>query len=172
MAIIQHYRKKYIEYIREVVGDKDEVLFTTDELLSYVDKWSDRRLTTSTIAGYNNKFYITCCDANYGVRDLTVTASFSDDDTVYVIDEPAALVMFDPDDPENLTDAYADGITIGVSYYCVCTAKLLSDLFMTLSSNHAKLVAAQNIVGVSMDLKMLSDSFYAQSVRWECEVCS
>ena len=167
MAILQHKRKTYTEYIREVIGDKDSILFTTDELLSYLDKWSDRQLTTTDIRAENNKYYLSCCKRSNGVRDLQVTSGV--DTAVYVIDEPASLVLFDANDPDNLAVAPTDGDTIEVSYYCVCTAKLISDLFMTLSSNHTKLVASQSIVGVQMDLKELSDAFYASAVRWEIE---
>ena len=76
------------------------------------------------------------------------------------------VVIFDDDDPDNDAAPPDDGDTIEVTYYSVNTNQLMVELFMVLSSNHAKLVAAQNIMGVQMDLKSLSDAFYDQSVRW------
>ena len=168
MAYKTHKRKTYEEYIREVIGDKDDVLFTTDELLSYIDKWSDRYLTTTTIRAENSKYYLNCCRAGKGVRDLVVSTGV--DGAVYVIDEPASVVLFDDDDPSNTATAPTDGDTIKVSYYCVCTAELISELFFVLSSNHTKLTSYQSIMGVKMDLKELADAFYNQSIRWKIQV--
>ena len=167
MAILQHYRTTYVDYIRSIIGDPDGLLFSTDELISYLDRWSSRTLSGATIRAENNKYYLNSCSSGMGVRDLEVTTGV--DLAVYVIDEQAEVVLFDPDDPENTAVAPNDGDTIDVSYYEICTAKLVSDLFMTLSSNHTKLVAAQSIVGVSIDLTKLADAFYQQAVRWEVE---
>jgi hypothetical protein len=167
MAIFQRYRTTFEDYIRQIIGDKDGCLFDSDELASYVDRWSDRYLTTTTIRAENSKYYLNCCGRGKAVRELQVTSGV--DATAYIIDEQAGVVIYDPDDPETTSPAPSDGDTIEVSYYCVCTNHLLSELFMTLGSNHAKLVAAQNIMGVQMDLKDLSDAFYAQAVRWSAE---
>jgi len=167
MAWESHKRKTYEQYVREVIGDCDSDLFTTDELASYIDKWSDRYLTTAVVRADNNKYYLSCSNTGDGVRNLVVSDGITD--AVYVLDEPASLILFDTEDPENLAVAPVDGTTIEVTYYSICTAKLISELFFVLSSNHTKLTSYQSIMGVKMDLKDLADAFYNQSIRWIIE---
>jgi hypothetical protein len=92
-----------------------------------------------------------------------------EDGAVYVLDEQGGWVIFDPDAAENTAVAPTDGDTITVQYYSVNVPALFSAIFFTLSSNHAKLKLAHNIMGVQMDLKELSQSFYDAAVRWEVE---
>ncbi len=169
MAWDTHFRKRYDEYIREVVGDKDAILFDADELLAYVETHIATQLTSHVVPAYNNRYNIRGCGCSKlrGIYMLAVTGGV--DGAVYILDEQTGLVIFDPNDPLNTAVAPVDTSTITVQYYMVNTAGLLKELFVVLSSNHAKLVLAHNIMGVSMDLKELSDSFYAQAVRWAYE---
>ena len=167
MAIEQHKRNRYIDYVRQVVGDTDGLLFSDDEMKSYIEKWTSTDLSTATPTASNSRYRVCGCASASPLYELTVTSG--DDGAVYVIDEYAALVYFDPDDASNTAVAPVDGTNITVTYYDVNTNQLFVELFMVLSSNHAKLVMAQNIMGVEQDLRKLSDSFYKQAVRWAAE---
>ena len=167
MAWKSHYRKRYTEYIREVLGDKERDAFDTDEMLSYVEGWIANTLTTTNIQAYNSRYHISQCGRGKGVYLLQITVGI--DDAVYIIDEQTGLIIFDPDDPLNTAIAPVDGSSITVSYYETDTPELLSELFMVWSSNHVKLRSYQSIMGVKMDLKELSDGFYNQSIRWSNE---
>ena len=168
MAYEQHYRKRYIEYIREVIGDTDELLFNADELLSYIEKHIATQLTTINVTAYNSRYRInTGCYCGGPVYLLDITGGIAD--AVYILDEADGWIIFDSLDPENLAAAPTDGDTIEVAFYTINTSSLLSEIFFVLSSNHTKLVSAQNIAGMSMNLTQLADAFYAQSVRWAIE---
>lgn len=171
MAIKQHFRVKFIDYVRMTIGDSDKVIFTDDELKSLIEKHMCTQLTTHTVTAYNSRYRVSPCCAIYpgcccgvGIYLLEVTVGV--DDAVYVLDEAAGWIIFDPLDPENTAVAPVDGTTISVQYYGVSPCALFIDIFFTLSSNHAKLKLAHNIMGVQMDLKELSKSFYDTAVRW------
>lgn len=171
MAIIQRYRVRYIEYIRKIIGDEDQLLFSDDELKSSFDKWSCQTLTTTTARADNNRYKSCgCCGTGTPLWELAVSSGT--DGAVYIIDEASATIWFDPDDPLNTAVAPVDGTTIEVTFYTINTPKLISELYLILSSNHAKLKLAHSILGVQMDLTKLSDSFYNQSIRWELEGCN
>lgn len=170
MPIEQHYRVRFIDYVRKIIGDPDGLLFTEDEIKSAADKWTETNTTTHTVTAYNSRYRLNACATGTPVYELTVSTGV--DGAVYILDEAAGVIHFDPADPDNTAVAPVDGSTIGVTFYRINTPKLISELFMILSSNHAKLRLYHDIMGVKMDLKQLSDSFYDQAVRWEIEVCT
>lgn len=167
----QHYRITYNDYIRKIVGDPDGVLFTDDELLSSFHKWSSTDVCVTNITWFHNRARISACGCSSPpVAGLFVSTGV--DGAVYILDEPAGTVHFSQDDVGCVAAAPADGTTVGVTYYTVNTSSLVSELFFILSSNHAKLKLAHNIMGVGMDLKALADSFYQQACKWKCEECA
>lgn len=169
MPWTQHKRRRYIDYIRQTIGDPDKLLFTDDELKSHIEKWTRTDLTTSTPTASNERYRIRGCSCGDPIYELNVSTGV--DDAVYVLDEYAGLVFFDAVDPDNAAASPVDGSQITVQFYTVNSKQLFSELFMVLSSNHAKLKLAHNIMGVQMDLKELSTSFYDQAVRWVAEGC-
>jgi len=167
MAIEQHHRHRFIDWVRENLGDTDKLLFTEDQLKSYINKWTLTCITTTTPTACSNRFRICgCCTAGESIYNLTVTSGVAG--ATYILDEYAAEVWFDeyadgaPADP-------ADGDTITVTFFRVNRCALMSELFLELSSNHAKLTIYYNMTGMAMSLKDLSDAFYKQSVRWAAE---
>lgn len=167
MTFKQHYRRKYIDYIRQTIGDADELLFTEDELKSHIEKWTGTNITTMSPTASNSRYRVQGCTCGAPMYMLIVTTGV--DDAVYIIDEYAGLIFYDPKDPDNSAAVPADGSQITVQFYAVNTNQLISELFFILSSNHTKLVISHNIMGVQMDLKALADAFYDQSVRWAAE---
>lgn len=170
MAWLQHHRVRYIDHVRNIIGDKDSLLFTDDELKSYIEKWMTTDIRTATVTAYNSRYRVACgCFCSYGQGIYLLNITTGVEDAVYILDEGSNWIIFDPDDPANLAVEPTDGDQIDIEYYSVTTHKLISELFFVLSSNHAKLNLAHNIMGVNMDMRALSDSFYDQSVRWEIE---
>jgi len=174
MAIIQRYRRKFIEYIRQTIGDPDGIIFTDDEMKSFIETFMYTSISSHTASANNSRYRITPCCISYpdcgcaiGIYLLEVTSGV--DESVYILDEQAGWVIFDPDDPANTAVAPVDGTTIIVQYYTVNVCFLLSALFKTMSSNHTKLTLAFSIMGTNQDLKELSDAFWKQSLRYAAE---
>ena len=166
----QHYRHTFINHVRSLIGDnlEDKLLFSEDELKSYIDKWMSTDITTAYPQAFNERYRIhNCCNPGQSVYQLEVTVGV--DDAVYILDEFSASILYAADDPANLAASPVDGSSITVTYYCVNKPELLSELFMELSSNHAKLSVYYNMTGMAMSLTKLSDAFYAQAVRWKAE---
>ena len=170
MAWTQHYRHRFIDHIREQIGDRDGLLFTEDQLKSYIDKWMCTQLTTATPNTFNNRYRICgCCAPGREIYQLEVTVGL--DDATYILDEMSATVLFDPD-ADSAPAAPADNTNITVTFYQVDKAALLSELFLELSSSHAKLQIIYDMSEMKMDLKALRKGFYDQSVIWAAEaVC-
>ncbi len=167
MAWDSHYRHTFIDHIRSVLGDDDGLLFKDDELKSYIDKWMSTDIATAYPLAYNNRYRIcSCCAPGQSVYQLIVTVGV--DDASYILDEFSASVLFDPS-ADGAPAAPADGHSITVTYYCVNKPELMSELFMELSSNHAKLTVYYNMTGMAMSLTKISDAFYTQAVRWKAE---
>lgn len=170
MAITEHIRVRYIDHIRTIIGDTDKVLFTDDELKSYFDKHSSSSKYDATVTAYDNRYRLSGCGCCGGpVWLLRIDDTSAPDGAVYIIDEAAGTIWFDEDDPDNTATAPTDGDTLDVTYWQMNTKDLVVELFFILSSNHAKLVSAQNIAGIDMDLTQLSNSFYNQAVRWAAQ---
>lgn len=160
-------KSTFVDHIRRVIGDTDKILFTDDELDCYIEAECDQDLTEVSISCNNAKWRVCGCSSG-PVKDLNLVSGYHANG-VYAIDEISGTVVFDATDPLNLAPAPADGDQIVFSYYRVCVNELLSELFMILSSNHAKLKSAQSIMGVSMNLTELADSFWTQSCRFKAQ---
>ena len=166
-TMITRYRSNYTDMIRKFIGDTDKILFTEDELESYIARWRVPKIPF--------RINMMCFDLIYstgGCNDpyWNMTIINGDDDAVYIIDEISGTVEFDAFDPDNTATPPVNGSTIQVQVYTIQTNRLVSELFMVLSSNHTKLAMAQSHLGVSMDLTQLSDSFYKSAVRWAAEI--
>lgn len=174
MAWEQHFRRKFIEFVRMTIGDPDGVIFTDDELKPFIETYITTALRDATLIANDSRYriapcctYFPGCACGRGIYLLNVTTGV--DGAVYILDEQAGWVIFDPADPENTAVAPVDGSTIEVQFYPVDVPSLFSEIFFTLSSSHAKLKLAFNIMGTSQNLTQLADSFYRQAVRWETE---
>lgn len=168
MAFEQHHRHRFIDWVRENLGDTDKLLFSEDQLKSYISKWTCTCITTATPVACSNRFRICgCFSAGEAVYLLEVTSG--EDGATYIVDEYAAEVWFDPT-ADGAPAAPTDGDTITVTFYRVNRAEVMSELFFELSSNHAKLKIMYDMSEMKMDLRQLTDSFYAQAVRWKAEV--
>lgn len=167
MAIEQRYSHTLIDHIRSQLGDKDGLLFNEDQLKSYISKWTCTCITTATPVACSNRFRICgCCAPGREIYQLTVTSG--EDGATYILDEFAAEVWFDTS-ADGAPAAPADGDSITVTFYQVNKAALLSELFLELSSNNAKLTIYYNMTGMAMSLTKLSKAFYDQSVIWAAE---
>jgi len=164
MAWEQHYRIRYEDHVRNIIGDCDKLLFDDDELRSYIEKHISCDYYETSVYARNSRYRIYCHSPVY---QLNVSTGV--DGAVYILDEHSGWIIFDPEDPDNTAVAPVDGTSIRVEFYRIKHEMILSELFMELSSNHAKLVAKQKIMGSEFDLQELSDAFYAQAVRWESE---
>ena len=165
------HKSLFRDYIRQLLGDQDKLLFLDDELDGYIERYTDAQPTTQTITCYSLKYKVNAgCHLDYPVRAISLISGY-DANGVYVIDEVGGVILFDDADPLNTAVDPVDGTQITIKYWSVCVPELMSELFMVLSSNHAKLTASQSIAGASMDLTQLSKAFYDSAVRWKAECC-
>ena len=167
MAWDTHYRYTFINWVRDDLGDCGKLLFTEDQLKSYIDRWMCNQLTTATAIAFNERYRVCGCGTHEMIHDLNVTVGV--DDAVYILDEVSASVLYAADDPGNLAASPVDGSSITVTFYRVDVPNLMSELFFKMSSSHAKLAIMYDMSEMRMDLKKLTDAFYAQAVRWKAE---
>lgn len=167
MAIEQRYRQTFIDWVREDIGDAGKLLFTEDQLKSYISKWTCTCITTATPVACSNRFRICgCCAPGEAIYNLTVTSG--DDGATYILDEFAAEVWFDTS-ADGAPAEPTDGDTITVTFYRVNVPKLMSELFFKMANSHAKLAILYDMSEMKMDLRKLTDAFYATAVRWAAE---
>lgn len=158
------YKTIFSDHIRTIIGDREKLIFTEDELEGIIEKHTGNVLINATISAYNSKYKLCCMD----VKDISLVSGY-DANGVYLIDEVAGTILFDASDPLNTGTAPADGDTMIISYYDVDRCNLVSELFQIMSSNAAKLSVAQSCGGLSMSLQQLSDNFWKESCKWACE---
>ena len=167
MTATTRMKMSFKDRVRQQLGDKEKLLFDDDELDSFIEGHSAPFRTNVTLAAHDNKYKLCCCTP---VNDLRLDSGY-DVDGVYTLDEGSGTIVFDVNDPANSGTPPADGDTMEISYYEVDYAELMSELFWTLSSNHAKLAVASSVMGVSMNLTALSDLFFKKSTQWKAEGC-
>jgi hypothetical protein len=160
--MITRLKTEFKDRVRLTIGDKEKLLFDDDELDSFVEQYSAPFRTEADIQAYDSKYKL---NMDRPVYELRLEKGF-DPDGVYLLDEGSVTIKFDVNDPANSGTPPVDGDVLEVSYYEVDFANLISELFFILSSNHAKLVIAQSIMGISMNLTQLSDSFFKKSTQW------
>jgi hypothetical protein len=169
--MIQSHKSLFRNYIRQLLGDPDKLLFTDDELDGYIERYTDTMPATTTVTCYSLKYKLNVsCGSGYPVSGITLVSGY-DALGAYLIDEIGGAIYFDKANPLNTAADPADGSQITISYWLVQVPPLMSELFMILSSNHTKLTASQSVMGSSMDLTQLAKSFYNTAVRWRCEGC-
>ena len=161
-------KNRFIEYVRLLLNDTDKKIFSDDELTGLIAKYTDSRLTNTSVTAYSNKYCLNCCpcDNSDGITDLEIQSG-TDPDGAYVLDEWASVIYFDPLDPANSGTAPVDGTSITVSYYEVELAELMAELCWIISNSMTKLLAIQSISGLSIDTSQLSDGYRKQQLRWK-----
>lgn len=169
--MIVRHKSLFRDYIRQLLGDADKLLFLDDELDGYIERYTAAQPSGGTVNAYSNKYKVNAgCGREYPVKDITLVSGY-DPGGVYVIDEVGGAIYFDAADPLNTGTAPADGSQMVIRYWDVQVPPLTSELFMVLSSNHTKLAASQSIAGTSIDTTQLAKQFYNTAVRWRCEGC-
>jgi len=168
--MIARQKTVFRDYIRLQIGDKAKKLFGDDELDGFIERFCSHGKTERTVRAHDGKYKIfdDCSCISYPVKDIELISGY-DDNGVYIIDEHAAVIYFDEDDPENTGTAPDDGDTMVVAYDEVNVPLILSEIFLTLSSNHAKLTSLVSTAGGSFDMKQLSEMFFKTSLRWAYE---
>lgn len=165
-AVIKH-RNTFIQGVRLVIGDTDEILFSQDELLGYIERFMELQKITSNITAQSNRYRIGFPEDG-GFYDVDIVSGY-DPDGVYLIDEIAGTILFDINDSGNTGTPPADGDQLTVTYFDVDYNNLIAELFFTLSSNHTKLCMAQSLLTSSMDLTRLKDEFWSSCLRWKAQ---
>jgi hypothetical protein len=169
--MIHSHKSLFRNYIRQLLGDPDKLLFNDDELDGYIERYTDSTPVNTSVTCYSLKWKLNiACGGAYPVSHISLVSGYHANGA-YLIDELGGAIYFDKANPLNTAPDPADGSQINVSYWLVQVPPLMSELFMVLSSNHTKLAASQSIAGTSIDTTQLAKQFYNTAVRWRCEGC-
>ncbi len=153
------YSVKLLDYIRVQLGDQASQLLSDAEIESEIESHtSSGNRTTGKLTAYSNKFR--SASDRTPVHQLTIDTPH-DAAAVYRVNESNRFIEY-----KSGGTAPTDGDQITISYVGVKFNQLMTALFETLASSHAKLVTAQSIGGMSVDTNRLQTAFRKQAQHW------
>ena len=153
------YRTKLIDHVRFTIGDKDKLVFETDEELDTIIRARAENLVENeSITYYRGYFYPL---TSYPVLDMTVSSGTAD--TTYRIDENSRVVKFvEGTEPTNRD-------TITITYVDIDYPRLISDILTLMATDRTKLAVRATIEGETTDLTLLRSELMKQAGEWSRE---